>query len=179
MRRLLVLLLPAVLLASACGGGPTGIPAERAEELAARAERVAELIDAGQGCEAIEAADSLRAAARQDRDAGRISGAVAGEIDETAAAIIERATCGEETPAPATTAPTGPPSPSPEPEPTTGPPGDDDGDDDGNGPVVDPPVEDPPPGDGPPTDTPGADDGGGDDDGGDGEDDGDDGEDDG
>ncbi len=85
------------LLLSACGGD-TGIDAAVTEPLAARADRVAELAEAGDGCGALDELALLRADTTAAVDTGSLPSSATVEVDGVADRIAAGLTCEAEEP---------------------------------------------------------------------------------
>lgn len=86
----------ALCLVLAGCGGDQAVDAAVAEELAARADAVAEALAAGDGCTALELTAELESATASARDTGNITDAVAAEVLTAAQRIDEGTTCDAE-----------------------------------------------------------------------------------
>jgi hypothetical protein len=96
-RRLTLLLLAATL--AGCGSGRKAAPPEPklpvalAEQLAARSDKVAEALDAGDSCRALEEAVRLHRETIAATNAGRVPGPFQEQLGTTAQDLVSRIRC--------------------------------------------------------------------------------------
>lgn len=81
------------LLLAGCGGGQPNVDSAATDELAQRADRVAEALEAGDGCLALERTAELQSATATARDEGRVTDTVAAEVLTAAQRIAQGTSC--------------------------------------------------------------------------------------
>ena len=81
------------LLLAGCGGGQPNVDSAAADELAQRADQVAEALEAGDGCLALERTAELQSATATARDDGRVTDTVAAEVLTAAQRIAQGTSC--------------------------------------------------------------------------------------
>ena len=114
-RRLVALVLTAVLLASGCGGEAT--PADAAPELAEQLALVDRAVAAGDEAQIRERVESLIAATEAARESGRLDDEQADRILAAADALLQRLPAEEPAPKPSPSPPSSTPTtPSPDPD---------------------------------------------------------------
>ena len=81
------------LLLAGCGGGQPNVDSAATDELARRADDVAEALESGDGCLALERTAELQSATATARDEGRVTDTVAAEVLTAAQRIAQGTSC--------------------------------------------------------------------------------------
>lgn len=81
------------LLLAGCGGAATTLEASVAEDLAQRADAVAQALEAGDGCTALQRTSELEDATTSAREAGDVTDTVAAEVLTATRSIAQSTSC--------------------------------------------------------------------------------------